>query len=84
MSQFSPNPGLDHEGSWARSIIAKHPNLKNIDVLAQLSSDESWWVREAVAKNVNLPSSVREMLMNDPDERVRRAAQHYANNQKSS
>lgn len=71
--------GLEHEGSWARSIIAKHPNLKNVDVLAQLSRDESWWVREALASNKNLTPSIREILLSDTDERVRRAAGVYKN-----
>jgi hypothetical protein len=70
---------LEHEGSWARSIIAKHPNLKNVDILAQLSRDESWWVREALASNKNLTPSIREVLLADTDERVRRAAGVYKN-----
>jgi ribosomal protein L17 len=70
---------LEHEGSWARSVIAKHSNLKNVDILIQLSRDESWWVREALASNKNLTPSIRETLLADIDERVSRAAGIHKN-----
>jgi Domain of unknown function (DUF4263)/Leucine rich repeat variant len=67
--------GIETEDDWARSLIAKHPNLKDVNRLAELARDKSWWVREALAKNKNLPTNIREVLITDTDERVRRAAE---------
>lgn len=55
--------GLKNEGDWARSLIAKHPNLRDSRVLEELVTDQSWWVRAALAENKNLPSAVRQILM---------------------
>ena len=67
--------GLKNEGDWARSLIAKHPNLRDSRVLEGLVTDQSWWVRAALAENKNLPSAVRKILMGDTDERVKRTAE---------
>jgi hypothetical protein len=67
--------GLETESDWARSLIAKHPNLQDRRILAELATDESWWVRVALAENKNLPSKILRVLVADIDKRVSSIAQ---------
>jgi hypothetical protein len=66
---MSSNRGL-------KSLIALHPNTPQ-DILVQLSTDASPWVRRAVALHSMTPKPSREKLKLDPNIEVARAAQSY-------
>jgi 3-methyladenine DNA glycosylase AlkC len=62
---------LDKLSTIAREVIAKKVNSP--EVLTELAKDETWFVRSAVAKNLNTSTELLTELAADEDEYVRMA-----------
>jgi hypothetical protein len=71
---------IEDEGDWAQGEVAKHPNLRRVDILKRLARHENYLVRLGVTENKHLPASIRKKLLNDPNEQVRNAARRFTKN----